>query len=151
MSSPQPDLPNKPNAACFSETVWGALTTLTGSFSAYGLGFNKRLVFGQDGGPALYTRGDVMNSLGSTIPSSLEPFLKPFDPDGTWLNEPSNFLYEREWRVPHDFTFSFTDIKFILVNSLADAEALLREFRLIPERIIVMDSHRVVVNTWGRE
>ena len=153
-SSPQPDLPNKPEAACFSETVWGSMRTLTGFFSEYGIGFNKKLVFDQGGGPALYTRGDIVQNLSVSIPAQLEPFVKPFDPDGRWLPDPSNFLYEREWRIPGNFRFEFQDIEFVLVDSYRDADSIVRQFgsQNIPEnRVIVMESHRRVTETWGSE
>ena len=150
-SSPLPDLPNKPEAACFSETVWGSIRNLTGNFSSYGIGFNKKVIFEKGGGPVLYARGDIIQALSPSIPPKLEPFVKPFDPLGEWLEE-SNFLYEREWRVPGTFGFEFSDIQFILVDSHSDASGIIRKFgpNNIPEdRVIVMESHRRVMDTWG--
>ena len=151
-SAPQPDLPNQPEAACFSETVWGSLEILTGSFSSYGVGFKKRFVFERGGGPALYTRGDVLREWSDEIPSQLLPFMKPFDPDGSWLSERSNFLYEREWRIPQDLQFGFGDIQFVLVDTYRDAEIIVQRFgpENIPyDQLIVMESHRKVKDTWG--
>ncbi|MYD51464.1 MAG: hypothetical protein F4W93_08270 [Dehalococcoidia bacterium] len=150
-AAPQPDLPNKPEAACFSETVWGSIRTLTGNFSSYGIGFNKKVIFDRGGGPVLYTRGDIVQDLSLSIPPQLEPFVKPFDPLGQWLEE-SNFLYEREWRVPRTLQFEFEDIQFILVDSYKDASEIIRRFgsdNIPDDRVIVMESHRRVMDTWG--
>ena len=150
-AAPQPDLPNKPEAVCFSETVWGSIRTLTGNFSPYGIGFNKKVIFDCGGGPVLYTRGDIMQALSPSIPQQLEPFVKPFDPQGQWLDE-SNSLYEREWRVPKTLHFDFDDVQFILVDSYRDASAIIRKFgsdNIPDDRVIVMESHRRVMDTWG--
>ena len=150
-AAPLPDLPNNPEAACFSETVWGSIRTLTGNFSSYGIGFNKKVIFERGGGPVLYARGDIIQALSSSIPEKLEPFVKPFDPLGEWLEE-SNFLYEREWRVPGTLDFEFADIQFILVDSYRDASTIIHTIGSanIPEdRVIVMESHRRVMDTWG--
>ena len=150
-AAPQPDLPNKPQAACFSETVWGSIGTLTGNFSSYGIGFNKKVIFDRGGGPVLYTRGDIVQALSHSIPHQLEPFVKPFDPQGQWLDE-SNFLYEREWRIPNTLQFQFEDIQFVLVDSHKDASTLTNKFgpnNIPDDRVIVMESHRRVMDTWG--
>ena len=151
-TSPQPDLPHRPEAACFTESVWGSITFLTDAFSSYGLGFNKRFVFERGGGPALYTRGDIVVGLSTDIPLEIEPFVKPFDPDATWLNVPSNFLFEREWRIPSNLVFNYVDLEFVLVDSYRDVDRIIRTFgsqNIREDKIIVMESHRRVRETWG--
>lgn len=150
--SPQMDLPNAPRTACFTESVWGAFSDLTEFFSSFGLGFNKRRLFEQGGGPALYTRGDLLSADWKSVPSWLEPFIKPFDPEAKWLGDKSNFLYEREWRFPGDFEFEITDIEFIIVKSHDSVRDLIERFGTLSireDKIIVMNSHKMVSAVWG--
>lgn len=95
-TSPQSDLPWRPEAACFSESVWGAFSRLTNSFSDFGVGFTKRFVFNRGGGPVFYMRGHLLIEGRDQIPSGIQPFIKPFDPDAEWSTTPSNTLFERE-------------------------------------------------------
>ena len=151
-TSPQIDLPSRPEAACFTESVWGSFTRITDAFSSFGIGFNKRFVFDRGGGPALYTRGDIFSDLSTSFPASLEPFVKPFDPDGSWIGKHSNFLFEREWRIAINLRFHHVDVEFVIVDTYKDADILLQAIdspQITAAKIIVMESHRIVREYWG--
>ena len=151
-TSPQIDLPNRPEAACFTESVWGSFTRITSAFSSFGIGFNKRFVFDRGGGPALYTRGDIFSDLSNSFPSSLEPFVKPSDPDGSWIGKHSNYLFEREWRIDRNLVFNHVDVEFVIVDTYKDADFLVQSIdspQITASKIIVMESHRLVREYWG--
>lgn len=153
MTSPRVEDHLNSEAACFTETVLGSFRNLTANFSEFGLGFSKRFVFNRGGGPALYTRGDIITSPDHSIPDSMRPFIKPFDPDGAWLEDISNFLFEREWRIPNNLEFSYSDVEFVLVDTTENAEKLLdildHPLGIARSKLIVMSSHRLVQEKWG--
>lgn len=154
-ASPMPYLPNSPSAACFTECVWKALVRHADSYSAYGVVFSKRLVHEQGGGPALYLRGDILQELGSAIPASIEPFVAPFDPDGILEHGTSiEFLHEREWRLPKSLTFDYSDVEYIIVESLDDAQKVINKvgtFNVPEHKFIPMQVYRTIGEAWKGE
>lgn len=153
-SSPMPFLPNNPKAVSFTECIWDALTSLSDSYSPYGIVFKKSLIFGKGGGPALYLRGDIVKALwGGGIPASIEPFIAPFDPEG--VLKPSvrlDFLHEREWRLPSSLTFEYSEIEYVIVSSMEDARSVVDRIgpdRLPEKKLIPMEVYRNIKSAWG--
>ena len=70
------------SAVCFTECVWDALIAHGIRYSSYGVVFSKGAVFQAGGGPALYIRGDILQSEIDSLPQALKAFVVPFDPDG---------------------------------------------------------------------
>jgi hypothetical protein len=111
---------------CFTESVRASVSRLIAEqrYTAWGIGFDKEFVFGQTGGPAFYVRGDEWPEL-AELPQPLrcravrfwpgadpEPGVEHFLPNH--LASTSEWLHEREWRVPGDFTFGWSDVKFLI-------------------------------------
>lgn len=151
--TPMPWLPNNPQAVCFTECVWESLVEMADSYSSYGLVFNKRTLYQRGGGPALYLRGDALTALNVTIPPLIEPLITPFDPYATIKEGVAlDWLHEREWRVPGDFSFQDRDVEFIIVKTLEDAREFLTTFgstRFLPNKIIPMQVYSVIRDSWG--
>ena len=152
IGSPMPWIPGNPEAACFTECVWRALIRHTDSYSCYGLVFNKRLIFDKGGGPALYVRGDKFNSFVSNLPKEQQFFITPFDPSSALKNGVRiDFLHEREWRLPGSLDFEYSDLEYVIVDSIQDAHDLalaIGEQHIRQNRIIAMESYRIITDAW---
>jgi hypothetical protein len=152
-----PWLPNSPKAVCFTECIWDALIPLTEVYSTYGLVFQKRLIFDKGGGPALYVRGDQLKRLieARTIPADLEPFIAPFDPTAVLRREVRiDFIHEREWRLPFPFSFEYSDLEYVLVQSIEDATSIVHQIgseRLPESKLIPLNTYEEIRKAWGKE
>lgn len=154
-ASPMPFLPTEQRAVCFTECIWKGLTRLADSYSPYGIVFSKRLIFDRGGGPALYLRGDLVQTLSGTIPEQLHPFIAPFDPDA--VMKPGvrlDWLHEREWRLGTDLKFEYADIKHVLVESNKDSAEIVHEIgaqNLPDARVIPIEVYRNIEKAWSEK
>lgn len=119
------------SAACFTEATAAGCSWLIRShrYTSCGLAFRKDLLFGSGGGPVLQVRGDEWDAVGSW-PARLRAravrLWPGADADGPetlpwWLSGRSEWLYEREWRVPTltgPFTFCLDDVAFLVLPSV---------------------------------
>jgi hypothetical protein len=111
---------------CFTESTPAALRTLIadGRYTPFGVAFNKQAVFDQRGGPALYVRGDEwhhLHALPNELRSRAVRFWPGAEPDAgealpDHLTNPSEWLHEREWRVPANFRFDWDDVAYVLAT-----------------------------------
>lgn len=151
-ASPMPFLPGIHKAVCFTECVWDALLHHIPRYSEYGVVFNKDIVHRQGGGPALYARGDLVRDVVSNVPDSLMSFIAPFDPDSVLSSHtPLEFLHEREWRLPSDFTFHDSQIEYVLVKTIDDVNTFVDRFgtdRIPLHKYIPMEVYRAVKKGW---
>ena len=154
-ASPLPWLTRNPRAVCFTECIWDGLVQLSEAYSPYGLVFSKRLVFEKGGGPALYVRGDSFKALteAGAVPPALESFVQPFDPTAVIKQGvPIDFLHEREWRLPSDLPFVYSDLEYVLVGSKEDASSVIRTIgsaNLPDQKVIPLDVYATIKNAWG--
>lgn len=152
-----PWLSTTPRAVCLSECIWDALVQLSEAYSPYGLVFSKRLIFEKGGGPALYVRGDKLKRLidDTAVPASVEPFIQPFDPTAVIRHGvPIDFLHEREWRLPTDLPFEYSDLEYVLVDSKENASAVVREIgsaNLPDQKVVPFDVYETIKKAWGRD
>lgn len=49
-------------AVCFTECPWGSLLRHAKSYSPYGIGFTKRLVYSRKGNPVIYANPDLFQA-----------------------------------------------------------------------------------------
>lgn len=115
---------------CLTESTKAAVATLIRerSYSPCGIGFSKQFVFEKQGGPAFYVRGDEWPALTGLLPHPARCRIvrfwpgaqaDPGDPPlGYHLTSQSEWLHEREWRVPGDLVFDWPDVKFLIVPHL---------------------------------
>ena len=118
----------------FTESSEAAVLRLIsdGRYRPFGVGFSKQFIFEQGGGPVLYVRGDEWSAAADAVPDPLRARLVRFWPGADWepgdplgvldmpqlpdhLRTESQWLHEREWRVPHNVTFAWADVKFLVV------------------------------------
>jgi hypothetical protein len=112
---------------CLTESTQAAVTTLIrdGRYSPYGIGFTKQFVFERSGGPALYVRGDEWLNA-TSLPQPLRCRLVRFWPGSVpdpgefpWVDahlRQSEWLHEREWRVPTELPLAWEDVRFLIVS-----------------------------------
>jgi hypothetical protein len=152
-ASPMPILVDHPNAVCFSECIWGGLNSLADQYSPYAVVFSKRLIFEKGGGPALYIRGDTLQNLAGNIPESIKPLISPFDPEAVLTpGVPSDWLHEREWRLSCSLDFEYSDIQYVIVETIEDAIYFVNRIgdsQLPEEKLIPIEVHRTIKKAWG--
>ena len=141
------------SAVCFTECVWDSLMTHADRYSSYGVVFSKRTVFQAGGGPALYVRGDILQSQLSVLPDALKAFVVPFDPSAVLQpHVPQDWIHEREWRLPGPISFDYADVNYVLVESLGDAERVIQTvgtMNVPAHKFIPMETYRTIRNAWS--
>ena len=144
-------------AVCFTECPWSSLLAHASQYSPFGIGFTKPHVFAAGGGPAYYVRADHYKK--QEWADHTHTFVTPFWPqyrpaslkgveflDGKTVD----YAHEREWRVPHQFTFSIEQVKFVILNNYVDMAKFLGELKdgIGREKFILMDMYRKVEELW---
>ncbi|MBE7702182.1 hypothetical protein H9623_17975 [Oerskovia sp. Sa1BUA8] len=126
--------------ACLTQTTRRALASLVpGRYDGLGIGFHLQSVFDDGGGPALYVRGDEFDAMRNVdkLSEAFRSRMVRYWPGavGETLSDqilmphaiarPSQWLQEREWRIPRPdgldqrwgWTFRPEDVAFLLVPS----------------------------------
>lgn len=114
---------------CFTECTKSGIKTLMSdhSYTPCGVAFAKDVVFQRGGGPALYVRGDEWEHV-DALPAHLKARAIRLWSGATcldgaaiprYLEGPSEWLHEREWRVagsgdPPSFSFEWSDVAFVI-------------------------------------
>ena len=157
-------------AVAFTECPWGSLLHHAGQYSAYGVGFEKGRLFAAGGAPAIYLRPDLYNRQAShakrghgedamAFHSSLWPFVTPFVPayapkrmtDSHWKGRKVvDYTHEREWRIPHDFSFKLSQVSFVVVDTYADVAKFPTEIKdaIGRDRFLIMDVYEQIERFW---
>lgn len=146
---------------CFTECVWGSLLDHAQRYSCYGVGFHKKTLFEEGGGPVYYMRQDFFNAQNEHggFDDVLWPFVTPFAPEYApdehleefragkgWID----YSHEREWRVTKDLDFSHDEISFVIVDTYSDEARMPKEVKdaVGRENILLMDNYRKVNDLW---
>lgn len=145
-------------AVCFTECPWMSLLSHTQRYSSYGIGFSKKFLFSKHGGPALYVRGDHFEEQRGQWEKHLFPFVTRFWPsyrpkssDEKVVNRTDcDYSHEREWRVPHDFSFDYKHIEFIILPDYKAMAAFPQELKdgIGREKFILMDNYMLIERLW---
>lgn len=147
-------------AVCFTECPWSSLIDHTQKYSPYGIGFDKGFIFSRNGGPAYYVRVDHYNEQEANGGWSqhVKPFVTLFWPsyrpqsleERIRFGRVCDYSHEREWRVPHDLPFLYSDVKFVILNSFEDMEVIPQELvrDIGSKKFIFMDNYRHVEKLW---
>lgn len=128
------DVASQQEALSLSEIPLDRLSRLGERHGGFGFGFTKDLVREKGGAPVWYLRRDSavqlrfqelvrQAMLGGIDPSdpiwALTPFVEnPGSGDG-WRYE---FDWEREWRVPKELKFEYSDVQFLVVDGPAGSK-----------------------------
>ena len=134
-------------AACFTECPWASLLVHAENYSHFGVGFNKDRIFDSSGGPAYYVRPELLKE--QSWHENLDVFTKPYDPS----YPETDFIHEREWRVPYGFDFKLKDISFLILPNYDRMDELLVEFENLKDEIgtdkfILTDMYHKIVDLW---
>ncbi len=145
-------------AVCFTECPWSSLIAHTQKYSAYGIGFSKKIVYAKNGGPVYYMRPDHYDEQmqGNGFVKHVLPFITPFAPiySPTKIKETFSqtvdYSHEREWRVPHDFPFNYKDISFIILNDYDDMAKFPKELKdaIGRDKFILIENYKQIETLW---
>jgi Putative abortive phage resistance protein AbiGi, antitoxin len=156
-------------AVAFTECPWGSLLDHANRYSAFGVGFTKAHLFAAGGGPAIYLRADLFEEQ-QEFKSESKPtwkgfhphvysFVTPFSPpyaskdfkDKHWSGKPPvDFTHEREWRIPHDFTFDLSQVQFVIVPSYTEVAKIPKQLKdsIGREKFIMVDVYSQIEKLW---
>lgn len=136
---------------CLTECPWTSLIEHANNYSPFGIGFSKEFVFSRHGNPVFYIRPDLfkkqMSSTKKPFHEHVYPFITPFIPYYCPLNERGgkkmcDYTHEREWRVPHDLPFEYSDIAFIVLEDYEAMAKFPKELKdeIGREKFVLLDS-----------
>ena len=76
-------------------------------------------------------------------PTALKKKFRPYD-------KIVDFSHEREWRIPHDFSFEYDQITFVVVNSYQDMAIFPKDLKdfIGREKFIMMDNYKKIEELW---
>ena len=144
-------------AVCFTECPWGSLLRHAESYSPYGVGFPKRLVYSRNGNPVIYANPKMFNE--QIWDKDVYPFVTPFVPSYAselvkaqkpFYGKPVDYTHEREWRVIKDFSFQYNNIAFVILDKYSDlkrrTDSLVEQIGV--EKFIFMDTYKKIEELW---
>ena len=145
------------HAVAFTECPWGSLLTHAKRYSSYGVGFTKAHLYAAHGGPVFYVRADLYNK--QEWDPEVRKFVTPFNPDYApaamkqvaWAEKkPIDYTHEREWRVPHHFTFRLDEVQFVIVDTYKDVATFPKQLKnqIGREKFLIMDVYRRIEVLW---
>ena len=145
------------SAVCFTECPWGSLLRHAKSYSPYGIGFTKKLVYSRNGNPVIYANPRMFQS--EKWDESVFPFVTPFVPSYAansvkdqkpFNGKPVDYTHEREWRVAKDFPFQYSYISFVVLKSYIEMNQIPTDIveEIGIERFIFMDTYRQIEELW---
>lgn len=145
-------------AVCFTECPWSSLMAHTKKYSAYGIGFSKKIVYAKNGGPVYYMRPDHYNEQmqDNAFVKHVLPFITPFAPVyrprkmKETFSQTVDYSHEREWRVPHDFPFNYKDISFIILNDYDDMAKFPKQLKdaIGRDKFILIENYKQIETLW---
>jgi hypothetical protein len=144
---------NNSPAVCFTECPWRSLLDHAARYSPYAIGFTKRHVFAAGGGPAYYVRADhwEKQQWDGHLKTFVTPFWPEYRPDTLKGNEylsgkTVDYSHEREWRVPHDFTFDRRRVAFVILDTYEDMAKFSRDLKdeVGRDNFILMEMYRKI-------
>lgn len=144
-------------ATCFTECPWPSLVDHSRQYSSFGIGFMKPRIFAAGGGPVYYVRADHWRK--QDWDDHVKAFVTPFWPGyrSASFKTPEyldgktcDYSHEREWRIPHDFTFEYENVEVIILKSYEDMARFPKELKdnIGRERFILMDQYEKIENLW---
>jgi hypothetical protein len=104
-------------STCFTETPIHELKRIAARKSDYGLGFHKHIVILRGGGPVSYAYGEHGDALGELMELAKNSPENPIWRVAPFVEQPNSevgFEWEREWRVPGNFSFEPGHVRFLI-------------------------------------
>lgn len=146
---------------CFTECPWGSLLEHTKNYSSFGIGFTKEFIYRNNGSPVFYIRFKMLNAIKAYIVDNntktrILQFLTPYSPsyDTKYAKKKYprvDYTHEREWRIPTDLCFEYSDIAFVIIEKHEDYDSLPKIFKESFDRskVIVMNNYRKIEELWS--
>lgn len=144
-------------AVCFTECPWGSLLRHAKSYSPYGIGFTKKLVYSRKGNPVIYANPDLFQKekWDETVYPYVTPFVPTYAPDTVKNQKPFygkavDYTHEREWRVAKDFPFQYSYVAFVVLNTYTEMEQIPADIvdAIGKDKFIFMDTYRKIEELW---
>ena len=144
-------------AVCFTECPWASLLAHATNYSPFGIGFAKARVFAAGGGPAYYVRADhwEKQQWEGHVKTFVTPFWPSYRPKSLKFQQPLSgktvdYSHEREWRVPHDFTFKLGQVEFVLMGTYEDMAKFPKQLKdsIGREKFILFDVYQNIEKLW---
>jgi len=144
-------------AVCFTECPWSSLLDHADRYSSFALAFKKPHVFAAGGGPVYYVRADhwKKQEWDGHLRTFVTPFWPAYRPKKLQTKEhlsgkTVDYSHEREWRVPHDFTFKLSQVEFIILKTYEDMAKSPKELKdgIGREKFLMMDVYRTIERLW---
>jgi len=142
---------------CFSECPWHSLLRHAKKYSSFGIGFTKEFIHRLGGNPVFYIRPALYRTL--QWPEDVKKFLTPYVPNfegnddmdlPQFNHKPLDYSHEREWRLPHDLTFEYDDISFVVLNTAKSfsyvGQDLIEAIGI--KKFILMDTYKQIERLW---
>jgi len=152
------------SAVCFTEATADGCSWLIGEgrYTSCGIAFSKRSIFEVGGGPVLQVRGDEWGVV-RNWPASLRARAVRLWPGAIaevgeelpfWLGNRSEWLFEREWRVPtpnNGYQFVLDQVAFLVIPSVSELRDWVRELSTADSKLAgqVATMRYVVINGDG--
>lgn len=143
-------------AVAFTECPWSSLLDHAKQYSSHGIGFAKPRVFAAGGGPVYYVRADHYQKQ-DWVPD-LHTFVTPFWPeyrpttlkDPNYLSKTVDYSHEREWRVPHDFSFKLSQVEFVILPTYKEMANFPQDLmdQIGRDKFLLMEVYRTVEHLW---
>jgi hypothetical protein len=144
-------------AVCFTECPWPSLVKHAEHYSPFGIGFTKPHIFAAGGGPAYYVRGDhfLKQNWDDHVMAFTTPFWPGYRPKklkGTEFLEGKtvDYSHEREWRVPHNFLFDYSDVQFVVLNGYEEMAKFPKPLKdaIGRDKFILVEIYKNIENLW---
>lgn len=142
-------------AVCFTESPWSSLLDHSKNYSPYGIGFAKETVFNKGGNPVWYINSELYRSKRWSPDDKITGFLTPFSPryasgERKLDNKIVDYSHEREWRTLDDFSFSYGEISFVILDNVEDLSHIPSDIvaEIGSEKFIFMDMYKRIETLW---
>lgn len=139
-------------SVCFTECPWMSLLEHAKKYSPYGIGFSKSFIFACDGNPVFYCRDSLFSATQWTddIKHYLTRFNPSYNPEQKQNSTVLDYSHEREWRVPHDLSFEYNQIEFVVLNTYEDMAKFPKELKdaIGRTKFILMENYRSIERIW---
>lgn len=144
-------------AVCFTECPWSSLLRHAKSYSPYGIGFTKKLIYSRGGNPVIYANPAMFSE--QNWSKQVYPYVTPFVPayapttviqQKPFNGKPVDYSHEREWRMSRDFTFQYKYVAFVILDKYSDMGMVPQPIidEIGADKFIFMETYRKIEELW---
>lgn len=81
----------------------------------------------------------------------MPPYAPEAYKDRFWKKDKAvDYTHEREWRVPHDIDFDYSDVEFVIVSKYVDMAKAPKPFKeaIDRDKWLIMENYRKIEELW---